>query len=221
LYLVPCPLCGEFQILILKSHDINYGLTFSTEIDKITKEKILVPDTVRYICQYCKKEFHESKKQDMLIKGEWRPTAPQKDREKVSYNINSLYSPTVLLSWQRICQAFVDTGYGTDILKFKDFTINYMGQPWRNTKKALAWEKLMANAENYCYGEVPKGKLEKLDELFIYRGPLILVAAADVHKDRIELHVLGFGAGLAVWSIDYQIFYGNTAQAHDMSWQRV
>lgn len=216
-FYVPCPLCGEFQTLELKGGDKDHGLTFSREKDPKTGHKILIPETVRYICAHCRGEFQESKKADMLRAGEWRPTSQPSDPAHVSYHVSGLYSPEMMLSWRRIVQQFIDTDFGQDLPRFKDFTINYLGRPWAHAQKHTEWTELRARAEDYAYGsrELP-GRLLTNPET--YSGPLILTAGVDVQKDRIELQVVGWGIGLESWSIDYRIFYGNPGNIDDPSW---
>jgi phage terminase large subunit GpA-like protein len=217
-YYVPCPLCGEKQVLQLKGAKDDHGLTFTTQTDAETGNKILIPETVRYICKYCHEEFGETKKQWMLSNGEWRPTSTPIDRRKTSYHVSGLLSPEMFLSWERICQQFINTDFGEDLLKFKDFVINYKGWPWAMSRKIQAWEEFRDRADDYCLGEVPEGKLLKSDAGDLYQGPLLLYAGADVQGDRIELHVVGFGPGMETWSIDYQVFTGNTADLEGFAW---
>jgi phage terminase large subunit GpA-like protein len=213
---LPCPICGEKQIPILKGKGVDYGLTFTREKHKQTGNKILVPESVRYTCQHCKKDFYESKKQWMLENGVWIPTAVPEDRKRVSYHSPGFISP--FLGWERICQQFINTGFGDDLLKFKDFTINYLGLPWAGIKKTKSWELLRDRAENYTYGEVPEVESKIIDGIERYDGGLVLCGGIDVQGDRIELHVVAFGKGMQSWSVDYRIFYGDTSNIDDPCW---
>lgn len=215
--MVPCPLCGELQPLIMRTPDIDYGLTFLREKDKYGVKR-LIPESVVYICQYCKRESTESKKQAMLLGCSWKPTVIQQDPKKISYQLNSLYSPTPFLPWLRVCQALVDTDYGHDVLKYKDYMINFMGKPWARMERIIDYEELRNRALDYCYGEVPPGKLQQKENQVIYHGAVILFGGVDVQKDRLELHVLGFGVDGHIWSVDYQIFYGDTAKLENSCW---
>jgi phage terminase large subunit GpA-like protein len=127
----------------------------------------------------------------------------------------------MMLSWRRICQQFIDTDFGSDLPKFKDFTINYLGRPWANAQKNMEWSELRGRAEDYAYGdsELP-GHITKdaAGQVSRYNGPLILTAGVDVQKDRLELQVVGFGIGMEKWSVDYHIFYGNPGNIDDPSW---
>ncbi len=214
----PCPECGELQILVLKGGKYKHGLTFSCETHKETGQKLLIPDSIRYQCQFCGKEFRETKKQWMLKNGMWIPTAKPIDSKITSYHVPGFIAGEVFLSWERICQQFINTDFGKDVLKFKDFTINYLGKPWAAINKAASWEMLRDRAESYSYGEVPEGYIVKTDTGEIYSGVLVLYAGVDVQGDRLELHVVGFGANSEKWSIDYQIFYGKTENIDDSCW---
>ncbi len=211
----PCPICGEPQILVLKGGKYDYGLTFSCETDKETGNKLMIPESVRYQCQYCGGEFQETKKAEMLKHAEWRATVKPIDPKKTSYHIPGYIAGEVFLSWERICQQFINTDFGKDVLKFKDFTINFKGWPWASIEKAASWEVLRDRAENYCYGEVPDGFLQKTESGEIYRGALVLYAGVDVHGDRLEMHVVAFGTNSEKWSVDYQVFHGNTENIDD------
>jgi len=216
---MPCPYCGELQVLELKSAKTDYGLTFSMEKNHETGHRRLIPETVRYICKYCHKEFRESKKQWMLENGVWKPTATPLDPLKTSYHVSGLMSPEMFLSWRRICQKYIDTGFGEDVLGFKDFTINYLGNAWASVRTTTPWRKFKEKADSYCYGEVPQGTVVTVDGVEQYtKAPLILFGGVDVQGDRLELHVVGFGVGMESWSVDYQIFYGNPTDLADPSW---
>jgi len=217
-YFVPCPLCGEMQILELKGVKNDYGLTFTTELDKNIDQRILIPETVRYTCRHCKKDFRETKKQQMLLNGEWRPTAIPTDRKKTSYHVSGLMSPEMFLSWERIAQQFINTNFGEDILKFKDFTINYKGWPWASMQKTIAWKEFRDRANNYILGEVPDGVTVKDANGEHYEGPLAIYAGCDVQGDRLELHVVAFGWGMEAWEIDFQVFTGQPQHADDQCW---
>ena len=132
-YFVPCPICGEMQILVLKGAGKEHGLTFGMKKETRTSARVLDPKSVRYICEFCHGEFTEANKQDMLLKGKWIPTWQKtehkpKSLNHKSYNNQGLISP--FLAWERICQQFVNTEFGKNLMLFKDFTINYMGRPW-------------------------------------------------------------------------------------------
>lgn len=215
-YNVPCPVCGENQVLVLKSKKDNFGLTFDRETDKKTGKKTLIPESIRYISATCGHEWRESKKRYVMKNGVWIATAVPEDIERTSYHCPGLISS--FLPWRRICQGFINTRFGNDLLKFKDFTINTLGNPWLDVKKAVDWKVLKERAEDYCMGEVPSGEMKNINGIEIYTGALLIYGGTDVHIDRLELHVVGFGYNGEKWTIDYKVFYGNTKDLNDPCW---
>ena len=209
---LPCPLCGEYQELILKPRGGEYGLTFRAEKDKGNGKKVVVPESIHYICQHCRGEFRESKKSWMLRNFKWIPQNPGAGDKIRTFHASGLSAPEIMLSWERICFDFADAGFGEDLLKFKDFTINDLGWPWAGVQKQAGWEKVKEKAEENCLGEVPKGHVVQIDGQEVYKGPLVLYSGCDVQGDRLELGVFGFGYDMEIWQVDKQIFYGNTAQ---------
>jgi phage terminase large subunit GpA-like protein len=204
----PCPLCGEKQVLDLKGIGQEHGLTFTREKNKTTGNKVLIPESVRYTCRFCKDDFHESKKKWMLKNGVWIPTATPEDRKKVSFHSPGFISP--FLGWERICQQFINTGFGDDVLKFKDFTLNYLGLPWATQEKTPEWQTLKDRAEDYSLGEVPQGEIIQENDEQYYNGGLVLFGGVDVQGDRLELMVTAFGADDNKWIVDYKYFHGKT-----------
>jgi phage terminase large subunit GpA-like protein len=222
---LPCPHCGEFQELVLKSSVIDYGLTFSREKDKRSGHKVLVPETVRYICQHCGKPIYESKKQWMLERFEWRAHNVAANDKVRSFHVSGISAPTIMLTWERLIRDFIDTAgptgdeFGSDILKMKDFYINDLGWPWAGVQKQADWQKVKDKAEEYTLGEVPVGHVVKVDDREMYKGPLALFAGCDVQGDRLELQVVAFGPDMELWQIDYQVFFGNPARLSDQCWR--
>lgn len=207
-FFVPCPLCGKFQTLDLMGMGREYGLTFSMMRDKRTGSKILDPTSVRYICQHCGGEFAESHKQSMLEQGEWVPTWEQTEYSPRSpfhrsYHVSGLISP--FLGWNRICQQFINTEFGDNVLLFKDFIINWLGRPWASQKKRATWQEVYERRDSYEPGSVPDGVLQ-------------FTCGADVHADRIEALIVGWGRGAESWIIEKRIFFGRTDDVNDPIW---
>jgi phage terminase large subunit GpA-like protein len=218
-YAMPCPECGETQYPVLKGKGLEYGMTATTEISKKTGKKRIIPETVRYICKHCGKDFYEYKKRWMLNNGIWVPQSEPEDRKRRSYHSPGLISP--FLGWERIFQEFMKSKFGKDLPVFKNFTINYLGNPWMSVQKAADWEKLKDRAEDYIRGTVPEGKNMMLGDMNIYVAPLVLFGGCDVHGDRLELLVKGLGANGEEWMIDYQIFYGTPGNINDGCWRNL
>jgi phage terminase large subunit GpA-like protein len=207
-YYVPCPICGKFQVLTLKGMGKEYGLTFNMIKNEKTGAKMLDVTSVRYICEHCKAEFSEAHKQGMLEKGEWQPTWEQSEYSPKSpyhrsFHVQGLISP--FLSWTRICQQFVNTRFGEELMLFKDFTLNYMGNPWASQSKRQSWQDVYDRRGEYKAGDVPPGVLQ-------------MTGGCDVHADRIEALVVGWGKGAESWIIEKRIFFGKTEDPNGAVW---
>ena len=203
-YNMPCPKCGELQVLEFMENDMKYGLTFAC---KPGADEIIEPDSVRYICRHCGDYFKESKKQWMLENGIWIPTANPPDPNRRSYHVSGLLSPEQMLSWTRICTEYLMTNRGKKTLEYKVFVINFKGEAYRRVEKeSTESEFRRKNLCDYHLGEVPKGKL-------------ILMSGADVQKNRVELLVQAVGKGFSRALVDVQVFHGNPANPDDMVWR--
>lgn len=190
-YWVPCPDCGEYQVLRWASLKWPEG----------------DPTDVRYACEHCGVLIEEAHKPDMLARGEWRAEAPA--ARVRGYWINSLYSPLGWLSWAAIVREFLEAKAALDA---GDQTLM---QVWTNTRLAETWElqgnkiaeaEVQKRAEAYALRTVP-------------RGVLLLTAAVDVQGDRLELQILGWGSGEECWVLDYQRLYGDPAES--VVWSRL
>lgn len=80
-YYVPCPFCGEFQVITWKH------LKFDNHD----------PETVRMICEFCSGAIYEHNKTKMLADGYWKAHNP--DSKIPGFHISALYSPLGWFSW--------------------------------------------------------------------------------------------------------------------------
>lgn len=199
-----CPLCGEIQILRLKSQGRDYGLFAQSEtIDGVEQ---IIADSVRYTCQHCKDIIYEYQKGAMLAGGKWVPTSRPINPEYRSYHISNLMSPVMFYSWKQVMQEFAETDWGQKITKFKNFVIDVLGEPWESRSEKKSWNELKSKAENFKLYEMPE-------------GGLIAMGGADVQKNRIELQVVAWGIDMASWVIDYKVFFGETSIKNGQVWQ--
>lgn len=216
-YFCSCLYCGHMQPLILKQKGQKGGLTFRAEMNKETERKILIPDTVRYICRECEKAIYEYEKEGFLSTGIWKPTysdlkdclfSGPKYHPKSDYHV-SFHCPGTIssfLTWKRFCQRFLETKFGDDLLLYKDFIINFEGKPWGRVESGANWHEIKELAHDYVLGEIPENK------------NLRLFGGVDIQKDRTELAVIGVGPGLEVWLVDYQVFFGSTTDLSSPAW---
>jgi phage terminase large subunit GpA-like protein len=190
-YWVPCPHCGEHQVL-------RWANLKWTDGD---------PETAAYACEHCGAMIAETHKPGMLAGGEWRAEAP--GARTRGYWINSLYSPLGWLSWASIVREFLEARVAADQ---GDQTLL---QVWTNTRLAETWE-LQGN--RIAEHDVQK-RAEPYGLRTIPRGVLLLTASVDVQGDRLELMIHGWGRDQEYWVIDYAKLYGDPAE--EVVWQQL
>jgi phage terminase large subunit GpA-like protein len=146
------------------------------------------PETPWYLCEHCHAIIEEFDRDEMLAKGYWR--AAKAFNGTASFKINQLYSPFV--SWGRMVVDFLEAV--KSVPKLEVFTNTVLGDVWKPVEQ-IAYEDLTWNLEAYPFS-VPN-------------GVLVLTAAVDIQKDRIECEVVGWGKDHESWAIAYEVFYGS------------
>jgi len=183
-YHVPCPHCGEYQVLRWRHDNGSYGLRHNE-----------ATGAVYYGCAHCGERIDEHHKPDMLARGRWIPRHPE--RAVRGYHLSGVYSPLGLgFSWRELWAKWQDSH--SDTANLKRFVNTTLGESWEEKGESLQDLALMARAEDYP------------DNLPI----LLRTAGVDVQKDRIELSVVGWGKGEEAWLMDHIILPGDTAEPH-------
>lgn len=187
-YFVPCPRCGEYQVL--EWRDETTGKYYvKWDQDKNGKP---IARSAYYECRKCAAHLNDNDINDAVKKGEWRATKPFNG--KAGFLINEIYSPWVTLA--ETVQNFLDAK--DDPLLLKVWINTALGKVWEERGDAPEWQKIFMRREKYQRGRVPA-------------GGLLLVAGADVQKDRIEVEIVAYGRGRQSWSVDYRIISGDVA----------
>jgi phage terminase large subunit GpA-like protein len=202
-YYAQCLHCGEKQVLDLFGLGRDYGLRARSETVEGIEQ--IIPDTVEYVCKYCKKSLKEYQKGAMMAGGEWRPTARPVNPAYRSYQISNLMSPIMFYTWTRCMQEFCETDWGAKITKFKNFKIDVMGMPWEHSSEKKSWKDLKARADKYPLQIIPE-------------GGLIVTGGTDVHKDFLEFQAVAWGPGMESWPVDHVKFYGPTENRNNKIW---
>ena len=203
-YYVRCPLCGEYQVLKMMMGGRDHGLF--AQIETVDNMPFVIKDTVKYVCEHCKKDLYEYQKGQMLNSGKWIPTARPKNPLYRSYQISNLMSPIMFYSWKQCMQDFAETDFGQNILKFKNFTIDVLGEPWESRSEKKDWNELKNKAENYKLDEVPD-------------GGLVVTGGVDVQKRWLELQCVAWGRHMESFVIYHEKFHGDTYDPSGKCWQ--
>lgn len=202
-FFVPCPKkkCGHFQFLELE------------RLVPVRKKTLLVD--VYYKCKKCSGKIYNYNKSEMFLLGEWRPTSKSISAVLRSYHISSLYSPVGMLSWHEFYELYekaLNTPGG-----MRSFVNLYEGNPFKESGTRPKLEKVIENRGLYSKGTVPKGVLYLTLGADVQRG-------SETNKEnppRIELEILGIGAGYRTSSIDYLVFEGPIIDPYSGAWEKL
>ena len=174
-YKVPCPECNQKQEL--KWQQITW-----------LENK---PETASLSCKHCGAIIPESKKQWMLLNGEWEAQAVSK---KVGFHISELYSP--FRTWVELVEDFLEAKKSPELLQ--TFINTTLGETWEEQGEEIEAEGLMAKCEQYNHEAVPE-------------EVLAITAGVDTQNDRLEIQVIGWADNFEAWVIEYKILWGNPA----------
>lgn len=188
---VPCPHCGVYQKLLFTNLKWEKGKY----------------DNVKYECSECHELIHERYKTKMLEAGVWIPDFPElEDGITFGYQINALYSPIGWYKWATMAKEYDEAL--DDLPKMITFTNTKLGEVYETKGDAPDWKNLYNKRENY--------KLNVPNDQVIF-----ITAGVDIQKDRIEVEIVGWGAGKQSWSIDYRVLNGNTDTASNEVWNEL
>jgi len=149
------------------------------------------PEKALYYCEHCGRGIAETHKQWMIENGEWIATAPFKGH--AGFHISGLYSLFPNAAWAKLAQEFLDSEDNPEELKV--FVNTVLGETWEDKGERVEGDTLSERRE--VYGpDIPE-------------GIAVLTAGVDVHPDRLEIEIVGWGREYESWNIDYHIIWGD------------
>jgi phage terminase large subunit GpA-like protein len=178
-YFVPCPACGEMQVLRFANLKWPDGK----------------PEQARYACEACGVLIEEHHKTEMLAAGEWRHEKPELCESIIGFHVNGLYTAIGLGDTWAEHAAEWERARG-DPAKKRVFVNTRLGETVKTERIVVEWDALYARREPYRLRTVP-------------RGSLVLTAGVDVQGDRLEAQLVSWGRDERATVIDYVKFYGD------------
>lgn len=133
-YWVPCPDCGEYQVLKWANVKWDEGR----------------PETARYACEHCGVLIDNSQKHGMLRDGEWRADAPFKGA--AGFHLSELYSPW--RKWADVAHDFLEARHGGSEM-LKTWVNTSLGETWEDQGDSVEAGSLMARLEEYDRDDLP------------------------------------------------------------------
>jgi phage terminase large subunit GpA-like protein len=181
-YFVPCPHCGEMQVLEWKRLHFKLESAGEHERPHITE--------LFYVCQRgC--VIDEREKYDMIRRGQWRATCQSLDGKTAGFHLNALYSPVV--EWEKLVYEWEDAKHNLQAL-----------QVFINTNLAETWELRGIGAEmSELAGHA------RFNRDLLPGWALFLTAGVDTQDDRVECTVWAWGADDVRGPVEHRIFRGD------------
>jgi phage terminase large subunit GpA-like protein len=203
-YFVPCPLCGKLQLLERGEEKGNHGLRAETKNGKI--------EFIYYLCAYCHDAIFEYQKPDMIRGGKWESkTTPERLRR--SFHINALLSPMGMYSWIDYWSDYKKAHRSVDGMR--SFINLRDGLIFKDAGSRPKISFLLENQGKHRAKEVLDGVLYITAGIDVQRGS----KSDPDNSPRLEMHVIGIGAGYKMWSIEYKIFEGAIDDPYAGAWE--
>ncbi|MDC9598740.1 phage terminase large subunit family protein [Xenorhabdus anantnagensis] len=196
-YYVPCPHCGEFQVLEWGGPDTPYGMKWEKD-----EHGNGLPETAYYVCRHNGCVIHDSDKPLMIKGGEWRAEKPFTGH--AGFHIWAGYSLFPNAAWPNLVKEWLRVK--SDPLMRQTFINLVLGEPYEDRgEKALSERKLLERCEVWA-AEVPD-------------GVAVLTAGIDTQDGRFEIEVVGWGCNEESWSIAHDVIEGDLET--DEPWRRL
>lgn len=182
-YYVPCPHCGEQQPLEWS------GLRWSSGASSRRTG-------VAYVCRECGALIEEHHKSAMIAAGSWVPENP--DSLIRGYRLNGLYYQIGLgPRWADLVEMWLEAQHNPATLK--TFINDRLAETWEDPAMRSVKHNVVADrAEPYALRTAPA-------------GVLAITAGVDTQDNRLAVQLVGWGRGMAAWTIDYVELPGDPA----------
>ncbi|WP_238649750.1 phage terminase large subunit family protein [Paenibacillus piscarius] len=123
--------------------------------------------------------------------GKW--IARKENAKTRGFHLNEMASTFV--SWKEIVHNFKEAVKGGKEM-LKTWTNTALGETWEETGEKLDDEELYKRREDYGH------------EVDVPDSAVLLTAGIDTQDDRLEIEVVGWGAGKESWGIQYHTIHG-------------
>lgn len=146
------------------------------------------PKDAAYHCEECGTAWTDADRQKAIRQGQW--VAQRPFNGIAGFHLNGLYSP-----WLVLADAVEDfLAARKDPMRLRTFVNTFLGETWEDEGETVDEHSVAERREEYPH---------------IPEDVVLLTAGVDVQDDRLEIEVLGWGAGEETWQIDYHVIYGD------------
>lgn len=198
---VPCPDCGEHQVLIWENVDWTHTAEVAHEVfGRVNFE------SVAYRCEHCGSLWTDAKKNRAVRLGQWRASQPF--HGVAGFYINELYSPFAGSKMELLVKKFLTAEHALaqgDDTKIRSFRNNTEGLPYEYPTTTPEPDDIKTRAEGYAEFSVP-------------RGGLLVTAGVDVQHDRLAIVIRAWGRGEESWLVYWGELFGSTLVPGQGAW---
>jgi phage terminase large subunit GpA-like protein len=156
------------------------------------------PKNPHYACEHCGSCWTDANRNRAIARGEWVATKPFNGM--AGFHLSALYSPWVVLA--DAVEEFLASK--KDPMRLKTFVNTFLGETWEDQGEGVDDVEIAKRREDY----------EDMPDQVV-----MLTAGVDVQDDRLEIEVVGWGAGEESWSIDYRVLHGDPSSPQ--LWQQL
>ena len=155
-FFVKCPHCNFEQVLD------------DERLKPVFEKELLI--SVYYDClnEKCITPIYNYHKTEMLLNGQWKPTAISKSKYRRSYHISSMYAPVGMLSWKKIYEKYLEAQLDPDGMR--SFTNLYRGLPFKESGSRPDFNKVIEQRGLYASRDIPDGVLYLTVGIDVQRG---------------------------------------------------
>lgn len=189
-YHVPCPHCGEMQVL--------KWANLAWDKDKDDKGETIAhyPETAHFICEASGCIIEEHDKPKMIDGGEWVAGKPFAGH--AGFHIWAAYSLFENAAWRYLVEEFLRVRSDPSLLQ--TFVNLVLGETWEEQGETVASHSLINRLENFDGETLPE-------------AVRVITAGVDVQDDRLELQLVAWGEKEESWPFAYEVLHGDPAQA--------
>lgn len=187
-FYIACPHCGHEQHLVIE------GLVYQkTDLARGADHLRVV-----YQCAECEGHIEEHQKTQLFAKGRWIAEHPE--RKMRGFHCNGLYYPIGLgLTWAQIVIRH-ESAKENGSAELKTFWNSILALPYEDPiMQKIRLHSIDDRGEPYRLRTAPA-------------GVGMITAGVDVQKNRLAVHIIGFGKRMVAWAIDYIEIFGNPTE---------
>ena len=171
------------------------NLTWNKDRDEQGRTVEHHPETAHFVCEANGCIIEEHDKLGMIDAGAWIAERPFTGH--AGFHIWAGYSLFENAAWRHLVEEFLRVRHNP--AELKTFVNTALGETWEEQGETVEANALSKRVEVYGPDALPS-------------GVVVLAAGVDTQDDRLEVHVVGYGAREESWPCQYEVLHGDPAQ---------